>query len=266
MIPKKIHYCWFGGGPKPTVFKKCIDSWKKYMPEYEIIEWNEENTDLKFNKFVEDAYNAGAWAFVSDVVRLKVLYENGGIYMDTDVELNDSFEQWNCYDSFFFFQNHYQINTGMGFGSVKENPLIKHMLDAYKDIVFDESKLLLISSPNIITSVIKSHISTFCAYGQTQCINNQLFLDGDEYWGRAKHYGDFSWKSKETKEILKFTKKKHGSWKIKKIFRNPQIFRFLDECHLHMVSKMYTFIAYDFIDYGPVYWIVKIWHKIIHRS
>lgn len=264
MIPKKIHYCWFGKGPKPDKFNQCLASWKKYMPECEIIEWNEENTDLKFCKFLEDAYNERAWAFVSDVVRLKVLYENGGIYMDTDVELKDSLEKWTCYDSFFFFQNHYQINTGMGFGSVKGNPLLKYILDIYNDTVFDNNKLLNISSPNVTTSAIKSFIPNFCEYGQTQCIDNQLFLNGEEYWERAVHYGDFSWKSKEDEKILMFAKKKHGSWKIKKLFRNPRIFQYLDSHHLHIVSKIYMFIVYDFIDYGLIYWIVKVWRKIFH--
>ena len=73
MIPKKIHYCWFGHNPLPEMAKKCIASWKRYCPEYEIIEWNEENFDIHFNAYVEEAYEAKKWAFVSDVARLYAL-------------------------------------------------------------------------------------------------------------------------------------------------------------------------------------------------
>ena len=86
-IPKVIHYCWFGGNPKSEIILKCISSWKKFCPEYQIVEWNEQNFDVNAIPFMRDAYRAKKWAFVSDVARLKILYEHGGIYMDTDVEL-----------------------------------------------------------------------------------------------------------------------------------------------------------------------------------
>ena len=87
MIPKKIHYCWFGENKKNKLVLKCIESWKHFFPDFEIIEWNESNTDLHENRYVECAYQLKKWAFVSDYVRMKVLYENGGIYFDTDVEV-----------------------------------------------------------------------------------------------------------------------------------------------------------------------------------
>ena len=87
MIPKKIHYCWFGGQPKTELATHCIASWKKIHPDYEIIEWNDSNSPLDDNNYVRDAYEQKKWAFVSDYVRSKVMYEHGGIYMDTDMEL-----------------------------------------------------------------------------------------------------------------------------------------------------------------------------------
>ena len=87
MIPKKIHDCWFGGNPLNDMGKKCIESWKKYLPDYEIIEWNESNFDINCCDYVREAYEAKKWAFVSDYARFKILYENGGVYFDTDVEL-----------------------------------------------------------------------------------------------------------------------------------------------------------------------------------
>lgn len=87
-IPKIIHYCWFGGGPINPESRKCIESWKKYCPDYKIIEWNEQNFEISQNRYAQQAYEAKKYAFVSDYVRLAVLYEYGGIYLDTDVELD----------------------------------------------------------------------------------------------------------------------------------------------------------------------------------
>ena len=87
MIPKKIHYCWFGRGKMPELALKCIASWKKFLPEYEIKEWNEDNFDLDAYPYVREAYDNRKFAFVTDVVRLYALYHEGGVYMDTDVEV-----------------------------------------------------------------------------------------------------------------------------------------------------------------------------------
>ena len=87
MIPKKIHYCWFGGNPLPESAKKYIETWKKYCPDYEIIEWNESNFDVNQNQYCKEAYEAKKWAFVSDYARFWILYKHGGIYFDTDVEV-----------------------------------------------------------------------------------------------------------------------------------------------------------------------------------
>ena len=80
VIPKKIHYCWFGNNPKPELIQRCIQSWHKFLPDYEIIEWNEDNFDISFCQFAQDAYRAKKWAFVSDVARLKVIYDHGGMH------------------------------------------------------------------------------------------------------------------------------------------------------------------------------------------
>ena len=86
-IPKVIHYCWFGRGPKSGLILKCIDSWKRFCPDYEIVEWNEENFDVNFCPYAAKAYKQKRYAFLSDTARLKIVFENGEIYLDTDVEL-----------------------------------------------------------------------------------------------------------------------------------------------------------------------------------
>ena len=137
MIPKVIHYCWFGGNEKPKLFEKCYNSWKKYCPDYEIIEWNESNFDLKScPRYVIQAYEAKKWAFVTDYVRLKVIYENGGIYFDTDVELKKNPDFLLEYKSFFGLEKGAYVNTGLGFGAEKGTEILLEMMQDYNDVPF----------------------------------------------------------------------------------------------------------------------------------
>lgn len=137
MIPKIIHYCWFGGNPLPPLAFKCIKSWKKYCPGYEIIEWNESNYDISAAPlYVRQAYEAKKWAFVSDYVRLQIIYQNGGIYFDTDVELIKGPEALLGYSAYFGFQNQEHVATGLGFGAERHAPILAQMLLAYQDIPF----------------------------------------------------------------------------------------------------------------------------------
>ena len=93
MIPKKIHYCWFGRNPLPDSALRCIASWKKYLPDYEILEWNEDNFDVNSIQYIAQAYKVKKYAFVSDYARFKILYEHGGLYFDTDVEVIKPMEE-----------------------------------------------------------------------------------------------------------------------------------------------------------------------------
>lgn len=132
MIPKKIHYCWFGRGEKPKVAQKCIASWKKYMPDYEIIEWNEDNFDININIYTKMCYEQKKYAFLTDYVRLLVIAEHGGIYFDTDVEAVKSFDSLlNC-SAFFGFENNEYVNTGEGFGAEANSKFIRQMISEYE--------------------------------------------------------------------------------------------------------------------------------------
>ena len=146
MIPKKIHYCWFGRGEKPKLAKKCIASWKKYCPDYEIIEWNENNFDINMNEYTKMCYEQKNYAFLSDYVRLLVVYQNGGLYFDTDVELvrNPDFLLEN--EAFFGFETegiskpkNEILNTGLAFGSVASGLALKTMLEEYAPLLDGKS-------------------------------------------------------------------------------------------------------------------------------
>lgn len=135
-IPKTIHYCWFGKGEKPKIVKKCIESWKSNLNNYEIIEWNEENFDINSNVFIRQAYDNGKYAFVSDYVRVYALYNYGGIYLDTDVEVIKEFtDDILKNDSFWGFEEKNFIATST-IGACKKNKLIKEFLDSYNDKSF----------------------------------------------------------------------------------------------------------------------------------
>lgn len=135
MIPKIIHYCWFGGKPLPTDAKKCIDSWKKHLPDYEIKEWNESNFDIKSNRYVCEAYENRKFAFVTDYVRLYALVTEGGIYMDTDVEVLKSFDTFLHLNAFSGFENNNFVPTGM-MASEKGGRWVTDLLSEYKERPF----------------------------------------------------------------------------------------------------------------------------------
>ena len=136
MIPKKIHYCWFGRNPKPKLAEKCIKSWRKFCPDYEIVEWNEDNFDVDTAPpYVRQAYEAGKWAFVSDFVRLRAMTEHGGIYMDTDVELVKPLDGFLKHRAFAGFETAESISTGM-MACEKGFPLFLDFLRYYDGAVF----------------------------------------------------------------------------------------------------------------------------------
>lgn len=141
MIPKKLHYCWFGNGQKSELVIKCIKSWKKYLPDYECIEWNENNFDVSSNQFVFEAYTKKKWAFVSDYVRLWALYNYGGIYLDSDIEVVKNLDSFLRYPGFGGFSGAYEVNgvveiPSAVMGAEKYNDWIKLMLDYYKNKKF----------------------------------------------------------------------------------------------------------------------------------
>lgn len=135
-IPKVIHYCWFGGNPLPELAEKCIASWKKYCPDYEIIEWNETNFDVNSCEYIREAYDAKKWAFVSDYARYKILYEQGGIYLDTDVELlkplDDVVNSGNYMGCENYTREKMCVNPGLGCATVAGHSFYSEIIADYE--------------------------------------------------------------------------------------------------------------------------------------
>ncbi|MEE1349140.1 MAG: glycosyltransferase [Dialister hominis] len=180
MIPKKIHYCWFGGKEQPEDVKRYIASWKKYCPDYEIKEWNESNFDIHENDYCREAYEAKKWAFVTDYVRLKALYEEGGFYMDTDVEVVKSLDPLRVYDAVSGYESQTHIQTGT-MGACRDNEWIGMLLHYYdhRHFIKKDGKLDLTTNVDVITSmtVKKYHIQLdgqFTPFG-----NNMVLLPFD---------------------------------------------------------------------------------------
>lgn len=151
MIPKTIHYCWFGRNPKPSLANKCIKSWKKYCPDYEIIEWNEDNFDISSAPlYVRQAYEAKKWAFVTDYVRLWAMTEFGGIYMDTDVEVLRPLDEFLDNEAFSGFENEISVPTGI-MACRKGYPLFVELMSFYDTALFVNPDGSLNIDTNVVT-------------------------------------------------------------------------------------------------------------------
>ena len=157
-IPKVIHYCWFGGKPLPEDVKRYIESWKKYCPDYEIVEWNENNFDINSNAYVKEAYEAKKWAFVTDYVRLYALYNNGGIYMDTDVELVAPIDCFLENHAFSGFESNNNALTGI-MASEKKFELFGEFMEYYNNRHFakEDGSFDMTTNVKIATDICKKY-------------------------------------------------------------------------------------------------------------
>ena len=174
MIPKTIHYCWFGGNPLPPMAEKCIASWKRFCPDYEMVRWDESNYDLtSAPEYVRQAYERKKWAFVTDYVRLQIVYENGGVYLDTDVELKKSLDSLRDNRAYFGFEDGKYVNTGLGFGSEAHHPLLREMMDDYIGIPF-----VLPDGSLDQTPCPQRNTDVFLRHGLKQDDSMQLLEDG----------------------------------------------------------------------------------------
>lgn len=156
MIPKIIHYCWFGRNPLPKLAIDCIASWKKFLPDYEIIEWNEDNFPIDDYPFAKEALENKKYAFISDVCRLYALKEMGGIYMDTDVEVLKSLNDFLHHSAFSGFENDDFVPTGI-MASEKNGQWVSELLEYYDDRSFirENGELDTLSNTAIITKMMK---------------------------------------------------------------------------------------------------------------
>ncbi|MCC3360514.1 glycosyl transferase [Holdemanella porci] len=233
MIPKVIHYCWFGNNPLPFEVKKCINSWKKICPDYEIRRWDETNFDVYQNDFIKSAYGSKAWAFVSDYARLKIVYDEGGIYLDTDVELKKSLDELRKNEGFFAIQQegHY-CNTGLGFGAKKENEIVKTMLDLYDDLIYSEENKFSIACPYLNTKALEKYGYSYS--DDVIVIHNNLVLPPRFMDPIAPGKNKENLLCNDTVSIHHYS----ASWMDDKTVRRRKIIRIIGEKRIYKIKKI----------------------------
>lgn len=231
MIPKIIHYCWFGGNPLPKSALKCIESWKKFFPDYEIKEWNESNFDISQNLYIRQAYEAKKYAFVSDYARYQILYKYGGIYFDTDVEVIKPFNDILSRGSFFGCETDgnnktgakIKVAPGLGCAVTAGNRFYEEMLNLYSELSFynPDSTLNTTTIVEYTTDLLLKH--GLVNSPKIQCVDD-IYIYPKEYFNprnnntgkltktgktHSIHWYDMSWLSVKQRRISKVTRVFH---------------------------------------------------------
>lgn len=235
MIPKVIHYCWFSGEPLPEDIEKCIESWKTHMPNYKIIRWDTSNFDVNMSKYTQEAFQKKKWAFLSDYARLWILYNHGGLYLDSDIEVFKSFDPLLDNHAFTGFESKERIAAWI-FGSEKGNPIIEKLLNYYtnRSFVLPNGKLDLTPNPVPLTQILLEYglvrnnkyqslcngeftiypMTYFCPkrpYEKTECFTQDTY---------AMHLFSGAWLTSGQKK-----RREHVSWNI-----------------IHLIAKMILII------------------------
>ncbi len=216
-IPKIIHYCWFGKTEIPNHLEKYMESWSKYCPDYQIIRWDESNYDISKNQYMKEAYESRKWGFVPDFARIDIVYQYGGIYLDTDVEIIKSFDELLNTSSFFGYVDKQAVNLGHGFGAEKGNALLGAMKEYYKEKKFIQSdgSLDLRTCLEYQDPVLKEW--GFYLDGTQEIIDDNVIYPREVFnpLGRlginvlftnnthSIHHAEISWESEKNREIYK---------------------------------------------------------------
>ena len=234
MIPKVIHYCWFGRGEKSKLIQKCIKSWKKYCPDYEIIEWNEDNFDVNQTIWTKQAYECRKWAFVSDYARLWILYNYGGIYLDTDVELINSLDSFIVDNAFVGFERDDRLGSGI-IGVSEKNNIIKEWMEHYNKLSYvNDGKITkepnvlymteLFTEKGLIADNSCQEVSEFTVYPRTYFCPIAI----DEKYKNitrntcAIHHFTSSWRTKKEMKKFRKAKRRQAWWYYKNLMILPQ--------------------------------------------
>ncbi len=256
-IPKIIHYCWFGKNPLPELAQKCIASWKKYLPDYEIKEWNEENYDVRKILYTTQAYDSKKYAFVSDYARFDILYQYGGLYFDTDVEVIKPLDEILKRGAFAGVESAGALNAGLGLASPAASPIYKEILDSYKNSSFirDDGSMDLTTVVTRVSDIFKKH--GFTDKNEIQKVEEitvyptEYFCPKDYVSGNITitqntytvHWYDGSWLSSfdlEMKTYIKKTLAKYGN--SRKSTFLIVFYRFIKSLHYFGFNK--NFVSY----------------------
>ncbi|GAB4219633.1 MAG: glycosyltransferase [Candidatus Microgenomates bacterium] len=241
---KIIHYCWFGNKKKPKFFNKIKNSWKKFLPDFKITEWNEKNFNVEKYIFTKTAYKNKKYAFVSDIARLEALYKYGGLYLDIDMEIIQNIDFLLKKTFVIGSENNIHISGGIILINEKYNPHIKNILNIYKKIVFNKEKIWQITLPQILTNYFKK-IGFRQNFSEPQILENKIYIYPREYFYPLSytyennqftkktcmiHHFYSSWTSLEEKTALFFVRKKM-SFLVRFVYLFFKIFKKLGIYH-----------------------------------
>ena len=231
MKSKYIHYCWFGGKPLPKLTKKCIESWKKYLPDYEIIRWDETNVDFNECPFIKEAYENKKWAFVADYARTKAIYNMGGIYFDTDMMLTKPIDFLLNEETFLGIEDSYMVNSAVWGTNKPKTYFSKKMLEFYQSQEhFDINNMFKMSIPRIMTRIL-NELGLDHTSNEIQYLKHNITIYPREYFYPLSfdfkdnlftdntcmiHYFDASWFGKKEKLKIKLNRK-FGEQNVDKI-------------------------------------------------
>ena len=224
MIPKIIHYCWFGRGEMPKLMKKCLKSWKKYCPDWEIVRWDEDSFDVNSTLWTKQAYETKKYAFVADYVRIKALAEQGGVYLDTDQELIKPLKPFLRHNCFVGFMDKTNISAGV-IGAVAEHPMMQQMLKYYDGRPFlkEDGSIDIKPNTNWMTDVLLERglqlddsfqqIGDVAVYPQTyfcptSCISPENLKSRDTV---ALHHWAMTWRTEKAKKNFARVRR-HKTW------------------------------------------------------
>lgn len=228
-IPKVLHSFWFSGDKKPEAYQKCIDSWSRVCPDYKIYEWNMDNYDYGKHPFMKKAIEERKWAFASDYARLDVIYHQGGIYLDMDVELLHPLDNLLGCEAFFTFDTQNDIDLGT-FGAKADNLLIKELMELYDDAVFsgEMKKMNVLCQPRYIRPVLRK--AGLKLNGNMQLINGMVFLPRNYLVPQDSIIYELSAMSKETLAIHRYNAGwKNGDYRVRRIANNKRIWDLMEE-------------------------------------
>lgn len=265
MIPKIIHYCWVGNAPKPKSVLYCIESWKKFCPDYEIREWNESNYDFSKNLYMKQAYDAKKWGFVPDYARLDIVYEYGGIYLDTDVELIKGFDEMLNQTAFMGFENtgddEYFVNCGHGFGAEPHHEIIGAARDLYNHIQFinEDSTYNMLPSPHYTTQALKKY--GLVQENRDQKLSDMMVYASDVLCPKSFRTGEIH-KTVRTVSIHHFT----ASWMDEQIKGELRRQQRLEKCLGKKGAQKFLWFESIWKKYAGVQMFTKLPKRLVSKT
>ena len=259
MIPKIIHFCWFGDNPYPEIVEECMASWKKYCPDFEIRRWDESNFDLNSCEYAKEAYAAKKWAFVADYARVCILYNEGGIYLDTDVEILKPLNDLLNHDAFMGFEHGFGVNSGLIAGAIARIPVFKEHMELYENMTFkkENGTLNLKSCVEYTTEILKNY--GLVLENRQQCVAGITIYPKEYFCPQNQYTGKVQITSKA------YTLHKYiGTWADETVIYGKRLkTECLDSCGLFVGILLYVikYSVYVFKKDG-IYSLVK---KIIRK-